>query len=413
MMIFRRWIESNLRLRFDLPYVHILFGARQTGKTTLLRHMLAPVLSYNLADPEERTRLLSDPGVFKRECLALSQDDPPQVVLVDEAQLVPHVFDAVQILYDSDPKRWRFVLCGSSARKLRQTGANLLPGRSLLHRLYPLMLCERPDACQDEAARLPEIALLPDADFTSSTANAPSLLDRLAYGDLPGVATATPEIREELLRSFATIHLEEEIRREAYVKDWGAFVNFLKLAARESGNEINYAKIAREIGLSQPTVKSHYQLLEDMFIGFHAPAYSKSPRKNLLSRSKFFLFDLGVRHAAAGLRPCAETVEADPGKCFEQWVGQELYRRLGYVGRGRLHHFRTRDGAEIDFILEFDDEVIPIEVKWTERPQSGDARHVSTFLAENPHAHRGYIVCRSPRKAQLRDNVTAIPWWQL
>jgi uncharacterized protein len=405
-----RYLAHGLAEKLRYPYVHILFGARQTGKTTLLMDLLNPDLSYNLADPEERGRLLAQPGLFRRECEALDARGRPATVFVDEAQLVPSVFDAIQVLYDREPQRFLFVLCGSSARKLRESGANLLPGRSLLHRLHPLMLAERPGPGKFG----PQKGIVDAASFESSIEGRDDLPDRLAYGDLPGVLRAPEAIRESLLRSYATIYLEEEIRREGYVKDWGAFLNFLKLAAMESGQSLNYAKIARETGLSQPTVKSHYQLLEDMFVGFRIPAFTRSPRKNLLGHARFCFFDLGVRHAAAGLRPCHDTVLADPGRCFEQWVGLELHRRLGYADQGTLAYYRTRDGMEIDYIVEFEGRFTPIEVKWTGKPTAKDARHVQTFLSEHAdQASGGYVVCRCPRPAKLTDRVTAIPWWML
>lgn len=225
---------------------------------------------------------------------------------------------------------------------------------------------------------------------------------------------ALPWVCQSFFRTYATIYLEEEIRREGYVKDWGAFLNFLKLAAMESGQSLNYAKIARETGLSQPTVKSHYQLLEDMFVGFRIPAFTRSRRKNLLGHARFCFFDLGVRHAAAGLRPSHDTVLADPGRCLEQWVGLELYRRLGYADRGVLAYYRTRDGMEIDYIVESAGRLTPIEVKWTENPSVKDARHLQTFLSEHAdEASAGYVACRCPRPAKLTDQVTAIPWWML
>jgi hypothetical protein len=210
------------------------------------------------------------------------------------------------------------------------------------------------------------------------------------------------------------VHLEEEIRREAMVKDWGAFVRFLRVAAMESGQIVNFAPIARSVGLSQPTVKAHYQLLEDMFVGFHVPAYTKSPRKNLLSTPKFLFFDLGVRHAAADLRPSQDVVLANPGVVFEQWVGIELWKRLQYLGEGRLHYLRSRDGAEIDFIVERQGALVPIEVKWTERPDRSDARHLLTFMQEHPQkARQGFVICRCPRPMRLADRVIALPWFCL
>ncbi|MDR1282082.1 MAG: AAA family ATPase, partial [Opitutaceae bacterium] len=140
-----RWLAASLGEKLQRPYVHILFGARQTGKSTLLGTLLPDdTLVINLAAPEERNRHLADAGLLARQCLALPRRETPQFVLIDEAQTVPSVFDAVQSLYDADKARWRFVLCGSSARKLRQSGANLLPGRSILHHLEALTLAEHP-----------------------------------------------------------------------------------------------------------------------------------------------------------------------------------------------------------------------------------------------------------------------------
>ena len=210
------------------------------------------------------------------------------------------------------------------------------------------------------------------------------------------------------------VHLEEEIRREALVRDWGAFVRFLTLAAAESGDVVNFAAISQESGISQPTVKSYYELLEDMFVGFKVQAFSKSARKNLLSTPRFFFFDLGVRHAAAGLRPSRNIVRAVGGPLLQQWVGIELWKRITYLGDGTLFHFRTKDGAEIDFVLERKGQYTPIEVKHTERPTPKDARHVLTFLSENPRrARHGFVVCRVPRPLALHDRVTALPWFCL
>jgi len=137
--MFDRWSTNRLQQKLTRPYVHLLFGARQTGKSTLLNALLpSDALRINLADPQERSRHLANPGEFANVCRSLPKDKQGQVVFVDEAQSVPAIFDAVQFLYDDDKTRWRFVLCGSSARKLRVTGANLLPGRTMLHHLYPL-----------------------------------------------------------------------------------------------------------------------------------------------------------------------------------------------------------------------------------------------------------------------------------
>ena len=145
--MFGRWVEAGWAKRLKAPYVHLLFGARQTGKSTLLRKLLPDAAVWlDLSRPGERSEHLRNPDLLVQRCRALPRSRRPAVVVVNEAQNVPALFDAVQHLYDSDKRRWRVVLCGSSARKLRVTGANLLPGRSILHRLFPLVLPERPVA---------------------------------------------------------------------------------------------------------------------------------------------------------------------------------------------------------------------------------------------------------------------------
>ena len=410
--MFARWYEAPFKAKLARPYVHLMFGARQTGKSTLIRKLLPEDrLEIDLADPSVRSRYLVDPEILIKECRGLPRRPGGACVFVDEAQSVPEIFDAVQHLFDGDKTRWRFVLCGSSARKLRKTGANLLPGRSFLHHLFPLTLAERPPIPGRVKHTKPPLSF-PWSGRTPSNLFEPADLEtRLAFGELPGISTAPEEDRNELLRAYAVVHLEEEIRREAMVKDWAAFLRFLRLAAAESGQILNYAAISNESGLSQPTVKSHYQLLEDMFIGFPIPAWSGSPRKHLLSTPRFMIFDLGLRHAAAGLRASRDIVRANPGPLFEQWVGIELWKRLQYLRTGTLHYLRTKDGAEVDFIVAREGQLTPVEVKWTERPTLSDARHLLTFIREHPKsAKHGYLICRCRLPMQLHERVTALPW---
>lgn len=415
MMQYGRWLTGPLSAALRRPYVHVLFGARQTGKSTLLRALLGERahLWLDLSDPAQRSAYLARPERFVEECRALGGRGT-RTVVVDEVQAVPALFDAVQHLYDIDRKRFRFVLSGSSARKLRRTGANLLPGRAMYHHLHPLLLAERAAIEPAAASRQPPIAPLRGSPSGGPPFPPTSLVDRLAWGELPGIALAPARDRGPLLHSYAYVYLEEELRREALIKDWPAFARFLRLAALESGTIVNHAKIAKDAAVSAPTVKSHYQLLEDMFVGFHVPAFSGSARKHVLSTPRFCFFDLGVRHAAAGLTTSRDTVLANPGPLLEQWVGIELHKRLAYAGRGRLCYFRTKAGAEVDYVIEMGARLIPIEVKWTENPSREDARHLITFLAEQGRrAPRGYIVCRCERPRQIAPNVVALPWWSV
>ena len=420
--MYRRNIESTWQARLAQPYVQIIFGARQTGKSTLLRNLIPnPVLNLDFSDPGQRSNFLSRPEQLIGICRAMPKVSEPQAVVIDEAQNVPAIFDAVQHLYDNDKTRWRFILCGSSARKLRKLGSNLLPGRSLVSYLYPLVTGERACAERDTG---PKLGYTPDSPLPWEAQESPlkleawpaaELVTRLAWGELPGVVTVENEqVRGELLRSYSMVYLAEEVRREALVNDWVGFSRFLQLAAAESGQSVHYTIIAQQAGISAPTVKSHYELLEDMFVGFHLPAFSGSDRKGVLSTPRFYLFDLGVRHATAGLNPSRDTVLAAPGPIFEQWVGLELWKRLQYLQDGTLSYLRTKDGAEIDFIIERAGRLTPIEVKWTEHPRMADARHLNSFIGEHgDRVTQGYIICRCPYPVALSDKITALPWYWL
>lgn len=414
--MFGRWVESEWIKKLKAPYVHILFGARQTGKSTLLRKLLPdPAIWLDFSRPAERSEYLRNPDLLIQRCLALRKTRRSATVVVDEAQNVPAIFDAVQYLYDSDKHRWRFVLCGSSARKLRITGANLLPGRSLIRHLYPLLLKERPPLTDGVVNATASPLPMPERGNSEEGRFPPAeLTDRLIFGELPGVAISTQNVKAELLRAYTLVYLEEELRREALIRDWPAFARFLQLAASEAGRLINYAAISREARLSIPTVKTYYQLLEDMFIGFRVTALTGSPRKTILSTERFYFFDIGVRNAAAELSLETATVQANPGPVFEQWVGIELWKRLQYLGSGKLHYLRTKGGAEVDFIISRRGKLTPIEVKWTAHPSTRDARHLETFLREHPkEASHGYVVCRCAAPLALSRSVTAIPWSHL
>ena len=309
---------------------------------------------------------------------------------------------------------------------MRRTGTNLLPGRSILHHLYHLTSIEyEPDfppgfpgeTLYGSRSVLP---IFKDEPQLVSPFPKRTLEDRLIYGDLPPMAIsyrerdANADPRRELLRTYVSAYIEEELHRETQIREWGPFLRFLSLAAAESGGIVNFAGIAKESGISAPTVKAHYQLLEDMFLGFMVPAFSGSPRKTALSTPRFFFIDLGIRNAAAGLSFTPDTLLANPGPLFEQWVGIELYKRLSYRGDAQLSYFRTAGGSEVDFIIEKEGTLYPIEVKWTENPTTKDARHLEAFLHDHrDRASHGYIVCRAPYPLAVSKTVTAIPWWML
>ena len=385
--------------------VRLLFGARQTGKSTLLNRLTdSGARVFNLQERRTRLELEREPRAFTR---TLQADTRQKIVVcVDEVQKVPALLDEVQYLHDKEPGRFMFLLTGSSARKLKTSAANLLPGRAHLFHLCPLILRERQGSVVSR--------VLPMAAKSSFHGGFPEAIldDMLLYGNLPGVTLENLESRMRTLDGYVELYLEEEIRREALVRNVGAFQQFLELAAMESGGITNLTGISRESGVPLATLRTFYQVLEDTFVGYRIPAFGAAGRKRVLTTPRFLFFDNGVRNAAAHLRPGDNLLKTQRGLLFENWVGQELMHRCLYAGRAyRLSFWRTVHGAEVDYVLETPDEVIPIEVKATESPSETDARHVKLFLSTYPErARRGYIVCRCSAPQRLTECIEAIPW---
>jgi predicted AAA+ superfamily ATPase len=296
--------------------------------------------------------------------------------------------DGVQYLIDE--KLGQFILTGSSARKLRHVKhINLLPGRLIQLRLDPLTI--------------PEIAL-----------PLPKIEDLLLYGSLPAIRLEENfSIREEELESYVDLYLEEEVRSEALVRDIGAFEVFLRLAAIESGNIMNFDKISQDVGVARTTISSYYQILEDCLIAERIQPYTEScTRKKLVKSSKYLFFDLGLRRLAA--EEHAILPENYLGSLFEQFIGLELIRwsRL-QDSKISVHFWRDTAGPEVDWLLKWRDCLLPIEVKWTETPTFRDAKHLSLFLRDYPQAKKGFIICRVSTPQVLGEGIEAISWQHL
>lgn len=402
---YTRFLESRLATPpagagKSLPKVKLVLGARQTGKTTLLEHCLPPgggTFILNLQDRRQRRRYEVDEGLLVRELMA---DEGVDTVCIDEIQKVPALLDDIQYLYDQAPRRFRFFLTGSSARQLKHGSANLLPGRAHTLPLSPVLQAEQ---------RTCEILPLPLVRGKRFPAR--DLEELLVFGNLPGLYQEEPSSWSETLSAYADLYLENEIRRENIVGDMGAFARFLKLAALESGQSVNFTRLAGTVGVAVNTLRNFYQVLEDTYVGFRIPPFGRS-RKKILKAPRFLIFDLGVRHVLAELPLSESLLKIDAGHIFEQWVLTELYYRCRYLGSPyKLSTWRTTTGAEVDAIIETAEEAIPIEIKWTENPSESDARHIEKFIElHGGLAHRGYLICRCPRKQQLTRRVTAIPW---
>jgi predicted AAA+ superfamily ATPase len=248
---------------------------------------------------------------------------------------------------------------------------------------------------------------------TPGTPFPPQALARvLQLGSLPGIRAEASASAQATLTAYVELYLEEEIRREAVVRDLGPFAVFLRLAAAESGRQVNVARLSQESGVPSSTIKSYYQVLVDTFVGHWMTPYGGRTRKRLLTAPRFYFFDLGVRNAAAETGVQDRLPDERGGPLLEHWVAQELLARSSYSGRGhRVSFWRTTYGVEVDFVWESPREDLPIEVKWTARPRPADARHLETFLDEFPRrARRGLLVCRCPAPQQLTERVRAIPW---
>ncbi|MGA7306005.1 MAG: AAA family ATPase, partial [Rhodothermales bacterium] len=241
----------------------LLLGPRQVGKSTLLGS-LDPELSINLASPAAFRDYATHPERLEAELHGAGPDI--RTILLDEVQRVPALLDVVQLFIDEQPGRFRFLLSGSSARKLRRGQANLLPGRIHVHHLHPLLACEL------------------EGSFD---------LDRaLAHGTLPAIYAETdPATREADLRSYADTYLREEIQAEALVRNIGGYGRLLELVAAESGKILNLSSLARDAGLSYETARRYVEVLEDTLVVFRVPAWSGSDRASLVAHPRLFLFD--------------------------------------------------------------------------------------------------------------------------
>jgi len=263
--------------------------------------------------------------------------------------------DVIQDLIDR--KIAQFLLTGSSARKLKRgDNVNLLPGRIIPLRMDTLTYDEMPSA---------KI----------------KLNDLLIYGSLPQVLLSkTFDEKEELLDSYVSIYLEEEIRSEAIVRNLANFARFLELAASESGYAVNYSKLSQQIGVAHTTIADYYQILEDCLVVERIEPLTKSKTRHKLSKTqKYIFFDLGLRRFAA--REGRRLPIKYMGHLFEQFVALELIKYSRFQkARIQIRYWRDPDGPEVDWVIDHPDKLIPIEVKYTDKPNVDDAKHLKTFF---------------------------------
>ncbi len=376
--MFRRLLQTTRRSSF------FLFGARGTGKTTYIREAFGSDVSLylDLLDPEMEDLYRRTPGRLEQQVGAL----PGSVdwILIDEVQRAPRLLDVAHRLIESTGKR--FVLTGSSGRKLRRGASNLLAGRAFVHNLYPLTVPELQDAFDLDGA--------------------------LRWGTLPRIYSLdADEDRRAYLRAYALTYLKEEIVAEQIVRRLDPFRQFLEVAAQSNGAIVNYTNIARDVGADPKTVTTYFSILEDTLVGFLLPAFHRSIRKQQRANPKFYYFDTGVKRALDRTLDVPLTAGTyEYGKAFEHFVITQIVHlsRYGYPD-WRFSYLQTGAGVEVDLVIERPG--LPtalIEIKSSGRVGERDVRHLARFTGDFPES-LALCISRDPTRMKI-GSVLCVHW---
>ncbi|MDE0283427.1 MAG: DUF4143 domain-containing protein [Gammaproteobacteria bacterium] len=354
-----------------------LFGPRGTGKSTWIRSRFPNAATYDLLDTGEVLRLNKDPQVLYSELATLPAGS---WVVIDEVQKAPQLLNEVHRLIESN--RLRFVLSGSSARKLRRgRDVNLLAGRAITTSLFPLVSAE--------------------LDFKLD-------LERvLPFGALP--VAVTDDNPQEYLRTYAETYLIQEVQAEALTRNLGAFARFLEIAARQNAKVTNVTGIARDAGINRQTVHNHFEILTDTLLGYWLPAWKLKSATKQVRQSKFYFFDCGVARALTGRLPYPPAPE-ELGPLLETFILNELRACLSYTGKHYpLYFWRNYDGTEVDVLCETATGFAAIEIKassrWDKRFNRG-LRRVREALGKDKTTCYGIYLGNHPA---LWDDIHIMP----
>jgi predicted AAA+ superfamily ATPase len=373
-------VEHHLSriLRIALPprQSAFLWGARKTGKSTYLRSAFPDSLTFDLLQTDVMLDMAKRPALLREQLLAAPARQLQAPIIIDEVQKVPQLLDEIHWLIEH--RRLRFILCGSSARKLTRGGTNLLGGRAWRYEMHPLVSAE--------------IAHL-------------DLLRALNRGLVPAHYLAAEYRRS--LDAYVRDYLKEEVFDEGLTRNVPAFSRFFDAMAYSHGELTNFANIARDCGVDAKTVKEYYQILVDTLLGRFIEPYRKRQERQVITKAaRFYLFDVGVAGAVTR-RHITEERGEQFGRAFEHFILMEIlahrsYRNLGYD----VHFWRTKSGLEVDFILGSGE--VAIEVKGTSRVDHAEFRGLRAFVDEH-RPRRAILVCneRSPR---VQNGVDVLPW---
>lgn len=361
-----------------------LFGPRQTGKSSLIQSRFGEASwTVNLLHGEEYARYAKHPGQYRLDVTEKVRTGVSRFIL-DEVQRIPDLLNEVHALIEQYPDR-QFIMLGSSARKLKRGGANMLGGRAAQRFLHPFTR-------QELGERF-------------------NLDDALRFGTLPPLLDLSENDKQDTLRSYAETYLREEIQMEGIVRNLGGFYRFLEVAGSASGELLNFSNVARESQLPVRTVQSYYEILEDTLIGFRLLPWVKSERKRMVAHPKFYFFDTGVTNAV-NRRLAASPDPRLHGRLFEQFLILEVYRHLQYaMSESRIFFWRTNTGAEVDLLVERHGAMIgAYEFKSASETGGTDFSGLRSFRTENPGVPLT-VVYRGTQPYST-DGIRIIPWQQ-
>ena len=356
-----------------------LFGPRGTGKSVWLKSKFPNALTISLLNVTKRREMRANPQLLR--ALVEGAGEVKDIV-IDEIQRAPELLDVVHALMD-EKHGYRFILTGSSARKLkRNASADLLGGRAVLRYCHPFMASELGD------------------EFS---------LDRaLQVGMIPLVLNSPPETPESILSTYLDLYLQEEVTSEGVVRNLDAFARFLEAASFSHGQLLSASDIAREANVKRSTVDGYFKILEDMLITQHLPVFIKRAKRNLVGHDKYYFFDAGVFRALRPKGPLDRPSEID-GACLEGLVFQHLTAWNDYGGsKNQLFFWRTKAGVEVDFVVYGPDSFHAIEVKNANKVTRRDAAGLESFHDDYPEA-TCTLLYRGTDALKISEHCTALP----
>ncbi len=352
-----------------------LFGPRQTGKSTWIRDFFkSNAMLVNLLDADQFGELSRQPSLLRQRIMAKEQS--PEWVVIDEIQKLPKVLDEVHLMLEET--QIKFLLTGSSARKLRKQGVNLLGGRALDLRFHPLVFKELKE------------------EF--------DLVKALSYGLIPSVYLAKKP--QQRLSSYVHTYLQEEIAQEGHTRNLSNFSRFLDVAGLSHGQMINFSQISSDAGVVKTTVIEYFKILEDTLIAQKLPAFRETVKRKAIETAKFYFFDLGVARFLSGKKRSFENSLHEAGIEFESFIYQEIKTYLDYhLSECALSYWRSVSGFEVDFIIG---DRSAIECKTTTLVQSRDLKGLKAFREEG--IVKNYVLVCREQTARVVDGILIVPW---